>query len=178
VSSEEERPDPEVRTAFAGRRLRVEEQIWPGGVRREVARVPGACAAVVLTGDDHVVLVEQRREAIGRALLEAPAGIYDVDGEGPEDAIRREIREETGYRAGRVDRLGRFYSSPGFTDEAIDLLLSWAEPGGPPEEPGIAVVVRPFAEVVASVEANEIEDAHTALAVLLAARRLASEDGP
>ena len=66
---------------------------------------------------DEVILVRQYRAAIDRELLEIPAGKRDVAGEPPEDTARRELVEEVGMRAGRLELLAEFYNSPGFCDE-------------------------------------------------------------
>lgn len=136
-----------------------------------MVRHPGACGAVVISGD-RVILVRQFREAVRRHLLEIPAGIYDVTGEPPEQAVRREIEEETGYVATGVERLGRIFTSPGFTDETIDLFLVRASPGGPPRETGIETVVMPFGEAVQVARDGRMEDAKSAVALLLAGGRL------
>jgi 8-oxo-dGTP pyrophosphatase MutT (NUDIX family) len=162
------RDEPESSTlAFSGPLFRVEIQTWPGGVRRDVVRHPGACGAVVFVDESHVLLVRQLREAVGRRLLEIPAGIYDVGGEGPEAAVRREIWEETGYRTTKVSPLGSILTSPGFSDERIDLFAAEAGPDGEPEA-GIEVVIMGFDEAVRAVRAGEIEDAKTMVALLLA----------
>jgi ADP-ribose pyrophosphatase len=157
--------------AFDGHLIRVEVEEWSGGRRREVVRHPRACAGVVLSAGDVVVMVRQLREPIRSELLEIPAGIYDRPGESPEQAMSREVAEETGYRATAVERLGRIFTSPGFTDERIDLFLVRAELEGEPEE-GIETVGLPFEEVVRMARAGEIEDAKSAVALLLASERL------
>lgn len=124
---------------------------------------------VALTAEHRVVLVRLLREALRERVLEIPAGIRDVEGEPPEETARRELREETGYRATAVERLGRIRTSPGFTDEVIDLYLARAEPVGAPEE-GLEVVAMPMAEAVAAVRDGRISDAKTAVGLLLAAR--------
>ena len=69
-------------------------------------------------------LVRQWRVATGVELLEVPAGKRDVDGEAPETTANRELEEEIGYRAGRLDLLCEFYNSPGFCDEYTYLFLA------------------------------------------------------
>jgi len=172
-------PGPEsVERVFDGTRISVEVEHWPGGARREIVRHPGATAAVVRLGD-RVVLVRQLREAVRRVLLEVPAGTRDVPGESPEETIRREIREETGYLATRLEQLGSILTTPGFTDERIELYVAWVEdPPGPPEEEGIEVAVVPFAEAVAMAEDGRIEDAKSVAALLLLARRTEADAAP
>ena len=154
---------------FEGRLLRLEVQRW-GDHDREVVRHPGAAGILALTGNGEVLLVRQFREAVGESTLEIPAGILDVEGEASAGAAARELREETGYRATAVERLGFVYTSPGFTDERIDLFIAPAEPSGEPEA-GMEVVRIPLPEAVAAVLDGLITDAKTALGILWAARR-------
>jgi ADP-ribose pyrophosphatase len=84
---------------------------------RDVVHHPGAVSVVPLLGDGSVLLVRQYRAAIDAELLEIPAGKRDVAGEAPEVTASRELVEEVGMRAGRLDRLAEFYNSPGFCDE-------------------------------------------------------------
>jgi ADP-ribose pyrophosphatase len=160
-------------SAFAGRFLRVDVERWTDPDReREIVRHPSAAAIVALTAEQQVVLVRQLREAVRRPLLEIPAGIYDVEGEPPDRTARRELEEETGYRASALEPLGSIYTSPGFSDERIDLFLATGRPVGKPEE-GIKVVEMNLDEAVREIEAGSIADAKSVAGLLLAARRLA-----
>jgi ADP-ribose pyrophosphatase len=87
---------------------------------RDLVRHPGAVIVVPVVGDTHVLLVRQYRAAVEEDLLELPAGKRDVPGEPTEVTAARELEEEVGRRAGRLELLGRFYNSPGFSNE-----LSW-----------------------------------------------------
>src|SRR3989442_13853260 len=99
------------------------------------------------------------RQAVRRETLEVPAGTRDVTGETQEQTIRREILEETGYLAGAVERIGSILTTPGFTDERIDLFLARAEPSGQgPTESGTHPVIVPFAEAVRMAIGGEIDD--------------------
>ncbi|HZV75744.1 MAG TPA: NUDIX hydrolase [Conexibacter sp.] len=92
-------------------------------VRENVAH-PGA-VAIVAHDDEHVWLVRQPREICGeQALLEIPAGKLDVEGEDPRAAAERELAEEIGKAAQRWEHLKTIYTSPGFTDERIDVYLA------------------------------------------------------
>jgi ADP-ribose pyrophosphatase len=85
---------------------------------RDLVHHPGAVSVVPfdeVTGS--VILVRQYRAAIDRDLLEIPAGKRDVADEPPEATARRELEEEVGQRAGRLELLAEFYNSPGFCDE-------------------------------------------------------------
>ena len=90
------------------------------------ARGIRAAAIVAIDDDGHVLLVEQYRVPLGRVCLEIPAGLIgDHEGQEDEDATAaaiRELEEETGYRAGRMEPIGEFYSSPGMVSEAFTLL--------------------------------------------------------
>jgi ADP-ribose pyrophosphatase len=143
---------------------------WPGGIRREVVRHPGACAAVAFVDDHRILLVRQMREAVRRELLEVPAGTRDVAGESGEDTMGREIREETGYEAKSLELIGSILTTPGFTNERIDLYVARVgpEPVGEPEEEGVEVVIMDFDEAVAAAVSGGIEDAKSVVALLLA----------
>ena len=95
-----------------------------------VSRARGIQAAVIVAIDDgHVLLVEQYRVPMGRRSLELPAGLIgDHEGEPHEDAARaaaRELEEETGYRPGRIEERGHFYSSPGMLSESFYLFRAY-----------------------------------------------------
>src|SRR5579875_456302 len=98
----------------------------PAGDRfeRDIVHHPGAVVVVPVTEDARVIMVRQFRAAIGDDLLEIPAGKRDVDGEATEVTAARELAEEIGRRAGRLELLARFYNSPGFTDEFTYLYLA------------------------------------------------------
>ena len=103
---------------WEGRFLAVEKQgSWEYAVRTRDIR-----AAVILALDgDHVILIEQYRIPVGARCLELPAGLVgdETEGESIETAAARELEEETGYRAGRMEVLGTFCSSPGLTSETF-----------------------------------------------------------
>lgn len=112
-----------------------------------VSRARGIRAAVIIAIDpeDHVILVEQYRVPLGRACIELPAGLIgdETAGEDPTEAAARELEEETGYRAGRIEVLGEFHSSPGMVSESFTLLrahdLVKVGPGGGTESEQITV---------------------------------------
>jgi 8-oxo-dGTP pyrophosphatase MutT (NUDIX family) len=90
---------------------------------REIVRHPGAVSVVPLHDDGTVVLVRQYRAALDQLLLEIPAGLRDVDDEQPETTANRELVEEVGLRAGRLERLAVFHNSAGFSDERSIVFL-------------------------------------------------------
>jgi len=84
---------------------------------------PGAALAVPITNDNKVVILRQYRFAVSRYLLEFPAGTLEIE-ETPINSIKREIQEETGYKAERWDALGTLVPAPGYADEEIYLFLA------------------------------------------------------
>src|ERR1700675_1941460 len=115
-----------IETVYDGRLIKVVKEkvrIANGNERsREIVIHPGAVAMVVVDGDGKLIMVRQYRRAPDRVLLEIPAGTRGK-GEDAEACARREVQEETGYAAGRVERLGGFYSAPGFCTEFLDCYL-------------------------------------------------------
>jgi len=104
----------------------VEQELrLPSGrtVVRQVVKHPGAVVIIPQLEDSRLVLIAQYRFAVGETLLEFPAGTLET-GEAPLDCARRELIEETGYRAEHWRALGIIYSSPGFCDERLHLFLA------------------------------------------------------
>jgi len=106
-------------------KLRVERVKLPSGreTTREIVEHSDCVAIVALDQNDNVLLVNQFRKAVERELLEIPAGGIDA-GEDPEAAVRRELQEEIGYLPRKVERLGGFYSAPGYCTEYLYLYLA------------------------------------------------------
>ncbi len=98
----------------------------------EIVRHPGSVAIVAVDDEGRVVLVRQLRVAAGKELVELPAGTLEP-GEDPDATARRELAEETGLRGGSWERLGRFWTSPGFVDEEMRLYLAEGCEQGEPE---------------------------------------------
>jgi ADP-ribose pyrophosphatase len=85
---------------------------------RDVVHHPGAVSVVpIVDQGEGAILVRQYRSAVDTELLEIPAGKRDVVGEAPETTARRELEEEVGMRAARMEKLAEFYNTPGFCDE-------------------------------------------------------------
>ena len=155
----------------------------PDGERfeRHVVRSPGAVAVVPVLfdaeGSPSVVLVDQYRPALERAVLELPAGMRDVEGEPPEDTAQRELIEEVGFEAGTLTFLTEYLPSPGLTNATMRLYLGVDLRSVPrethgPEESHMAVVHLPLAEAVRLVRAGEIANAAAVIGLLLVAERL------
>lgn len=159
-----------------------EEIVWQGrfviakrrGHWEYVARARNIRAAVILAiieGD--VLLVEQYRVPLGCNCLELPAGLIGDDEEGEDDLIAagRELEEETGYRAGKLEDLGTFYSSPGMVSESFSLVraseLERIGPGGGTEGENITVHRVPLAQVALFVAAKRAEGCGVDVRVLM-----------
>ncbi|MFT3854450.1 MAG: NUDIX hydrolase [Ilumatobacteraceae bacterium] len=148
---------------------------------RDIVRSPGAVAAVPLQfdaeGNPSVILVRQYRPPYDRAVVEIPAGMRDVEGEPIVDTIARELVEEAGVRAGRLEHLVDFYPSAGMTDSVLYLYLATDLTPAPrdlhgPEEQAMEVLHVPLDAAVDMVLAGEIHDAKTIIGLLLVERRL------
>ncbi|HOW19573.1 MAG TPA: NUDIX hydrolase [Phycisphaerae bacterium] len=85
---------------------------------REIVVHPGAVVVLPVLTDTDIVMIRNYRYAIERELIELPAGTLEP-GEDPAACAARELEEETGYRAGRIEPLGEFYTTPGITDELM-----------------------------------------------------------
>jgi len=159
----------------------------PDGERfeRDVVRSPGAVAAVPMLfdaeGNASVVMVRQYRAAFDDLVVEIPAGMRDVADEPTVVTAARELIEETGLRAGRIEPLTEFYPSAGMTDAVLHLFLATdLEPVEQdlhgPEEQYMEVLHVPFEEALAMAERGEIVDAKTLIGLLLVARRMERGD--
>jgi ADP-ribose pyrophosphatase len=155
----------------------------PDGERfeRDIVHHPGAVVVVPLTDQGTVLLVRQYRAAIDAELLEIPAGKRDVQEEPTETTARRELVEEVGREAGRLDLLARFYNSPGFTDEftwcyLARHLVEVAHDRQGAEEQHMTVEEFPLAEAPARIASGEIMDAKSIIGLSLALERLRAEE--
>jgi ADP-ribose pyrophosphatase len=140
----------------------------------DVLRHPGASCIVPFLPDGRVLLIRQYRHATGGTILEAPAGKLDPD-EAPEACAIRELVEETGYRAGRIEHLSSIWTTPGFTDEVIHLYAGFElEHVGQELEDHEVIELVPLAldDALGLIFSGKLRDSKTALALLLAARRL------
>lgn len=141
---------------------------------REVVRHPGGAGAVAVFDDQTVALVRQYRHPVGRFVLEIPAGRLE-GGERPETCAARELEEELGLVAARVEHLSDFYTTPGFCAERLWVFLATGltETRQNLEGDEIVEVVRlPFARALSMVASGEIEDGKTIVGLILAAARL------
>ena len=159
-------------TAYRGKILDVHklEVELPNGRRstRDIVRHPGAAAVVALTETGKIVLVRQYRTAIDRVTVEIPAGKLDP-GEDPLDCAKRELHEETGFRADRIRFLTSIVTSCGFCDEMIHIYLATHlefDAPDPDDDEFVNVDLVPLSELIDAVLDGKIEDAKTVVGAL------------
>ena len=155
--------------------LDVDEVVEPGGVRgvREVVRQRGSVAALPVFDDSRVVLVRQYRYAVDALVWELPAGRRDP-GESPEEGAQRELEEEVGLHAARLEPICTFWTTPGFCDEVMHLFRATGlEPVPPRPEADEKIEHATFTldEAMAMVGRGEIREGKTLVALLLEAAR-------
>jgi 8-oxo-dGTP pyrophosphatase MutT (NUDIX family) len=144
---------------------------------RDVVHHPGAVGVLPLHDDGTITLVRQYRAALEQDLLELPAGIRDVHGEDDATTASRELVEEAGLEAGKVELLARFHNSPGFSDENVSIYLATelrevAHDRQGIEEQAMEVVRLPLADALAMIDAGDITDAKTLVGVAALSRRV------
>ena len=152
---------------YRGARLRVrrERHVLPDGrqVSLDAVRVPSVAYIVPLLDDGRVVLIRQYRPIVGGEIWELPAGTIET-GEAPEVCARRELVEESGYEAGRLDPLGEALADAGLTDERIFFFVARElrpTPRALDADEHIEVVPTPLADAYRMADSGEILDAGT-----------------
>lgn len=163
--------------AYEGRSITVwrEEVALPNGRNAvlDIVRHPGASAVVPFETERDVLLIRQYRYAAGGTIWEVPAG--KLDGDAPDVCAARELEEEAGRRARRLEHLATIWTTPGFTDERIHLYAAFdLEPVATRHEHDevIELVRMPLADALELVWSGELADAKSALALVHAARRM------
>ncbi len=169
------------------------------GVREDTVRSPagddfdrlvvehqGAVGVLALDDEDRVLLLRQYRHAVGRRLLELPAGILDIDGESATEAVARELTEETDVVAADLEPLIEVWSSPGMTEEHWQLFVGRdLRPAGRSraserqhEEAHLEVVWAPLHEAVAAVLDGRISDSMAVIGLLALWTQRGRRDSP
>jgi len=167
-------PEPTVSSEliYKGRivSLRVDEvRLASGRTRkREIVEHGGAVAIVAVDDQERVLLVRQFRKPVERFLLEIPAGTLE-EGEDPDACARRELLEETGHSAERIERLLGFYSAPGFCTEYLHVYLATGLSEGaasPEEDEAIELIREPVSRALELIESGRIQDAKSQVGLL------------
>ncbi len=143
--------------------------------KRDVVHHPGGAGIVAIFEDGTLALVRQYRHPAVRYLLELPAGRLNPP-ERPEDCAARELEEEVGVRAGRLEKLAEFFTTPGFCEEKLWLYLATdlVETTQSLEEDEQVEIARiSFERAFEMISSGEIEDAKTIIGIMMAAKRLA-----
>ena len=158
---------------YTGRKIRVavDTQTTPDGqtIRRDMILHPGAVVILPVLDCEHVVLLRNHRFVVGETLWEVPAGTREPD-EPLEECARRELIEETGYRAARWRGLGFLYASPGVLDEKLHLFVAedlTPGPASPEADEQLEPVTVRLDEAIRMCLAGEIKDAKTITSLLL-----------
>jgi ADP-ribose pyrophosphatase len=153
-----------IKNIFAGRvlQLNLEMASLPDGrsVDLEIIRHPGGACALPVHDDGNIILIRQYRHAAGGIIWELPAGRIN-DNEEPESCARRELKEETGFEAGKMEKIGEFFSTPGKHD--------------PEDDEYIEIEKLPYATALHMVYSGEIKDSKTMIALLLAKDRFSKK---
>lgn len=159
---------------FEGRviRVRVDTVELPNGkeATREVVEHPGAVCIAAINEQDEIILVRQYRRPVDSILLEAPAGKLDKN-EDPLDCAKRELQEETGFKADSWHLVSSFYTTPGFCDEIMYLYVATgltSHEQSPDEDEFVMVETMPLAKAKEEVLSGKLNDAKTMLSVLSA----------
>ena len=142
--------------------------------KREVVHHPGSAVIVPAFSDGTIALVRQYRHPAVRYLLELPAGTLNR-GERPEEGASRELEEELGFVAGKLEKLSEFFVSPGFCEEKMWLYLATeltATEQRLEDDELLDVVRLPLRQALEMITDGEIEDAKTIIGLMLAAPRL------
>jgi len=153
-----------------------DQVVEPGGVQgsRDIIRHNGSVVILAVDtqtnpADPGILLIRQYRHAAQKILIEIPAGRIEP-GEKLLPAAKRELIEETGYRAKKWSKLVSYYASPGFLTEAMNILLAQDLTAGiatPEDDEKIELHMTPLSEVLQLIHAGKIQDGKTLIAVLL-----------
>jgi len=163
----------EKQTLYNGKKIRLEvhhlEDDEGKRAQREVVAHPGAVCVLPLFPNETVLLIRNRRYAVGQILLELPAGTMERN-EDPINCAGRELLEETGYLAGRLKPIGNFYTSPGILSEKMYAYAAYdLEQSNAALEEGEEIELNPvpFEETIQMIKEGRIQDGKTIATLLL-----------
>ncbi len=132
-------------------------------IQKEIIRHPGSVVILPILNDNQVCLIRNFRLAVNQPLLELPAGTLEP-GEAPLHCAERELIEETGYTAGKLEALTSFLAAPGILDERMHMFLATDLVAGQPDREAdeeIENVIMPFEKTLELIRTGAIEDAKT-----------------
>lgn len=135
--------------------------------KREIVEHPGAVAIIAINENKEMIMIRQYRKAIDKILLEIPAGKLELNEE-PIESAKRELKEETGYTADKIEYVMEFYTSPGFNNEKIYLFLAQGLTEGEQElEVGEYIDVEKYSldELMKMIKLGEIVDSKTIIGI-------------
>ena len=158
---------------YTGKKVRLEihhlEDDEGKRTQREVAVHPGAVVILPFVDDKTILMIRNKRYAIGQILLELPAGTLDKD-EAPMNCAGRELQEETGYLAQRLKPIGNFFTSPGILSEKMYAFAAYnlqKTQSALEEGEEIEVIPVDFGEAIAMIQDGQIHDGKTIAALLM-----------
>lgn len=150
----------------------IEDVRLPNGkeAKREIVRHDGASAAIAFTDQDQMLFVKQYRKAIDQLSIEIPAGIMDSEDENGLETAKRELEEETGFKAEKWEFVTSFYSTPGFTDEYLEIyeakeLKLVENPLSQDEDETIELLLLTFEEAWSEYEKGLLRDSKSVFAL-------------
>ncbi len=142
--------------------------------KREIVEHPGAVAIVPITNEEEIVFVKQFRKATETVLLEIPAGKLEIN-EQPAECAIRELKEETGLDAEKMEYIFDYFSSPGFTNEKIHIFIATGVITGEPtpeDDEYIDVVKINIKEAMNMISNGTIKDGKTIIGIFMAHERI------
>ena len=159
-------------TIFDGKRINLsiaKYRINDMEIEREQIKVKDCAIILAITKDNEILIEEQERFAINEKIYELPAGLIE-DGEDPKEAALRELEEETGYKANKIEQLKVAYASPGYTSEKAYMFLATDLEEGKQnldEDEFLKVLKIPVNEIKEFLNKNEIYSSNTPVPILL-----------
>ncbi|HXG83853.1 MAG TPA: NUDIX hydrolase [Pyrinomonadaceae bacterium] len=142
--------------------------------KREIVVHHGSAVIVPVFSDDTIALVRQYRHAAQKYLLEIPAGTLE-ENENPEEGARREVEEEIGVIAGKIEKLTEFYVSPGFLTEKMHVFLATdlrTSKQNLDDDEFLSIEKFTFPQAFEMIKTGEIEDAKTMVGIIMAGAKL------
>jgi len=137
--------------------------------KREIVEHAGAVAIVAVNPEGKLLLIKQFRKPVEEVLLEIPAGRIEPN-ENPEHTALRELEEETGFKANKIEKLVQYYSTPGFSNEILHIYLAQELEAGiakPDEDEYIETFPMTLEEAMDKIKAGEIKDSKAIIGILM-----------